>query len=184
MSASGDSGSWSKDPWGLVVVPQASNGDFGPLRGVEDFPIEQFNFSLTPRRGLQSGMKNPCHPAGKRCASIEIDPAPGNDLCRIRGVCFSPARRHADKGVGSDVAIVGDRQGQRRVGAEPAKSVAASTNRWPRRKFVGSSCLATEPGQNVMFVRRPITSSFLIFCVGSFGLAIPAPGLKIYWKSG
>ena len=41
-----------------------------------------------------------------------------------------------------------------------------------------------DPGQNVMLVRRPTTSSFLIFCVGWFGLAIPAPGLKIYWMSG
>jgi hypothetical protein len=31
-----------------------------------------------------------------------------------------------------------------------------------------------------MFVRRPITSSFLTRCVGSFGLAIPAPGLMTY----
>jgi hypothetical protein len=39
---------------------------------------------------------------------------------------------------------------------------------------------ATEPGQKVTFVRRPITSSFLIRWIGSFGLAIPAAGLMTY----
>jgi hypothetical protein len=47
-----------------------------------------------------------------------------------------------------------------------------------------SSSQGLRPFQNVMFVRRPITSSFLIRWVGSFGLAIPAPGLMTYWRSG
>jgi hypothetical protein len=41
-----------------------------------------------------------------------------------------------------------------------------------------------EPSQNVTFVRRPNTNSFLIRCVGSFGLAIPMAGLMKYCTSG
>jgi hypothetical protein len=69
-------------------------------------------------------------------------------------------------------------------GAQPGKMtipIALSIRRDCSRSGAPPS---PEPRQNVMFVRRPITSSFLIFCVGSLGLASPAPGLKKYWMSG
>ncbi len=57
------------------------------------------------------------------------------------------------------------------VGAAPSAPSAVS------RRTLGAP-------QNVMVVRRPITNSFLSFCVGSSGLASPAPGLMTYWRSG
>lgn len=67
-----------------------------------------------------------------------------------------------------------------RTGQRAIRFVILSLLMSSRRRPVG----AEELRQNVMFVRSPITSSFLIFCIGSFGLAIPAPGLMKYWKSG